>query len=135
MQEFYIMATEDRRNIWEEEHCKGIRIKCLKNLMFADQELKIRYNQLDKDKPDALEYLKSFNRIDDIAKILNCSHRTARDYRDTLIYFSRPWFEAPPTLNWKIQNHQMLIPDIYSRRASCPIWIWTYKKTLLKHDI
>jgi hypothetical protein len=90
MQEFYIMATEDRRKGWEEEHCKGIRLKCLKNLMFADKELKIRYNQLDKDKPDALEYLQSFNRIDDIAKILDCSHRTARDYRDALIFISQP---------------------------------------------
>ncbi len=69
MQEFYIMATEDRRKRWEEEHCKGIRIKCLKNLDVRRSELKIRYNQVDKDKPDALEYLQSFDRIDDIAKI------------------------------------------------------------------
>lgn len=73
---------------WEEKHCKGIRIKCLRNIMKVDHVLTQRYQELKKDKPDYHDYISSFKRIDDIAKILDCSERTARDYRDALIYFS-----------------------------------------------
>lgn len=81
------MASEAELNKWKKEHCKGIRNKSLINLMLAESRLKNQYKKLKKDDLNYNEYIKAMDRIKDIAKILNCSERTARDYRDALIYF------------------------------------------------
>ncbi|WP_308572142.1 NUMOD1 domain-containing DNA-binding protein [uncultured Methanobacterium sp.] len=83
------MTTEyNRFKTWKQEHSKGIRTKCLINLMYLESRLKEDYSKLDKPEIGYIGYINEFNRIKDAAKILNCSERTARDYRDALVYFS-----------------------------------------------
>ena len=83
------MTTEDNRfKTWKQEHSKGIRTKCLINLMYLESRLKEDYSKLEKPGRGYKDYIKEFNRIKDAAKILNCSERTARDYRDALIFFN-----------------------------------------------
>ena len=80
---------EDDLNEIKQEHYKGIRTKCLNKLMKIDSILKNDYDNVKTKNKSYHEYVQEFNRINDIEIILKCSERTARDYRDTLIYFSK----------------------------------------------
>ncbi len=80
--------TKDRVKTGNDKHYKGIRTKCLNKLMKIDSILKDDYDKLKNKTGNYQEYIQDFDRIKDIARILKCSERTARDYRDTLIYFS-----------------------------------------------
>lgn len=80
--------TKDLIKTMNDKHYKGIRTKCLNKLMKIDSILKDDYDKLKNKTGNYQEYIQDFDRINDIARILKCSERTARDYRDTLIYFS-----------------------------------------------